>query len=68
MDGCYTHIKPKIVTKKDIKDIKDQGHIHTHTHKHYIYTIIYIHTLYIYIYIYIYAYTYTGFDLMSCDS
>ena len=56
MDGSYTHVKPKIVTKKDIKDIKDQGHIHTYTHKHYIYTIIYIHTHYIYIYIYIYIY------------
>ena len=68
MDGCYTHVKPKVVSKKDIKDIKDQVHIHTythtHTHKHYIYTIIYIHTHYIYIY----AYTYTGFDLTSCDS
>ena len=70
MDGCYTHVKPKIVTKKDIKDIKDQGHIHTYTHTSitYIQLYIYTHIIYIYIYIYIYAYTYTGFDLMSCDS
>ena len=47
MDGCYKHVKPKIVTKKDIKDIKDQGHIHSYTHTHT--NIIYIYTLYIYI-------------------
>ena len=70
---CYTHVKPKVVTKKDIKDIKGiSSHTHTNTHTHTLYIYIYICTHYIYthtyIYIYIYAYTYTGFNLMSCDS
>ena len=36
-NGCYTHVKPKIVTKKDIKDIKGIS-THTHIHTHIIYT------------------------------
>ena len=55
MDGCYTHVKPKIVTKKDIKDIKDQGHIHTYSHTQtlHIYNYIYTHTYILYMHIHI---------------
>ena len=52
-NGCYTHVKPKIVTKKDVKDIKGIS-TQTQTHKHTLY--IYKHYTHTYIYIYIYIY------------
>ena len=60
---CYTHVKPKVVTKKDIKDIKGisshthtHKHTHTHTHTHTLYIYIYAHIIYIHTHIYIYTY------------